>query len=220
MKAMILAAGLGQRMRHAADPTPKPLQHLYGKALIVHQIERLVRAGITEIIINVSYKREQFMRVLGNGDAWGISIQYSIEPQLLGTAGGVIQALPYFESPFILTSADIWHDYPFELLRDKVLGDQLGYLVLVDNPEHHLDGDFCLTGQNTITLSGNHRFTYANIALLDPKLFFGCPSGPRPIREIFDKAIAEQYLIGARYTGIWWNLDTPERLHALEAQGI
>ena len=146
MKAMILAAGRGERMRPLTDSTPKPLLRVGGKALIEYHLEKLAAAGIRDVVINISYLGERIREILGDGSRWHLSIQYSIEPEPLETAGAILQALPLLgEQPFVLINGDVWTDYAIEKLKDYPLQSSCGHLVLVNNPSHHPEGDFSVT---------------------------------------------------------------------------
>ncbi|MGB8712043.1 MAG: nucleotidyltransferase family protein, partial [Onishia taeanensis] len=153
MKAMILAAGLGKRMRPLTDSCPKPLLPVAGKPLIVHHLERLAAAGITDVVINVSYRAEQIIEALGNGAAHGVSITWSREDSPLETGGGIKKALPLLgEAPFLLINGDVWCTP--DLTRLPRLDGDLAHLWLVDNPDQHPDGDFHLDGAGRVDASG------------------------------------------------------------------
>lgn len=179
MKAMILAAGLGTRMRPLTDHCPKPLLPVAGKPLIVHHLERLAAAGIEEVVINVSYRAEQILQALGDGAAFGVSIAWSRESEPLETGGGLRQALPLLgQAPFLLVNGDVWCDLDPRGL--PALGSDLAHLVLVDNPGHHPDGDFHLTAAGRVQANGGPRLTFAGISLLDPALVAARPPGAFP----------------------------------------
>tara|TARA_R110000824_G_scaffold50961_3_gene142224 strand:+ start:79286 stop:79966 length:681 start_codon:yes stop_codon:yes gene_type:complete len=216
MKAMILAAGLGKRMRPLTDHCPKPLLPVAGKPLIVHHLTRLHEAGIHEVVINVSYRAEQIIDVLGNGDAFGLRIHWSRETEPLETGGGIQQALPLLgEAPFLLINGDVW----CEALpnRQSLWGDDLAHLVLVDNPSHHPDGDFGLAG-GRVNQTSTGRLTYAGISVIHPALLAGQPQGAFALAPLLRAAIDNQRVSGEHYTGQWVDVGTPERLAALESQ--
>lgn len=226
MKAMILAAGKGSRLRPLTDTCPKPLISVGGKPLIVHHIERLKQAGIVELVINVHHLADQIMEYLGTGDAWGVRIQYSPEALLLETGGGICTALPLLgHQPFILVNADIWTDFDFSLLLSPPQ-DAWAYLILVDNPVEHPEGDYVLQDNEQIALPSpqgnvNKTYTYAGIARLDPMLFEGYRSHQVfRLPAIFDNARIAKKLMGRYYSGRWTDVGTWERLtqlrHALE----
>lgn len=221
MKAMILAAGLGKRMRPLTDTLPKPLLSVGGKPLLVYHLERLREQGVTEFVINTAWLGEKIEAALGDGSAWGVAIEYSREQEPLETGGGLLQALPLLGGePFLLVNGDIWTDYPFDrLLSLRLTDDQLGHLVLAPNPRHHQQGDFALHEglllQNTTLDQG---FTFSGISLLRPQLI-GEYSERRqtfPLREALAEGIAQNRLSGEVYSGAWWDIGTPERLRELD----
>jgi MurNAc alpha-1-phosphate uridylyltransferase len=215
MKAMILAAGRGSRMREKTASCPKPLLKVQGKALIEHNLERLAKAGIKECMINISYRGEQIRQQLGDGTRFGMALHYSFEPEALESAGGVIHVLDFFEQrPFILLSADLWTDYPFKQLKEKTL-NTLAHLVLVNNPDHHPTGDFYLQQKSQLSLDQGQRYTYANIGIYKPTLFSPYCKGKRKLVEVLHQGIKTQAISGEHYGGEWRNIDTPERLAAV-----
>lgn len=224
MKAMILAAGYGKRMRPLTDHTPKPLLLCCGKPLIVYHIEALVAAGIKELVINHSYLGEQIEQVLGDGSQFGASIQYSAEVEPLETAGGIINALPLLgEQPFIICNGDVWTDFPFQrLLETKPVSDELAHLVMVENPLQHPDGDFFLDNNGRLStgaINGDAvRRTYAGISLINPALFADERSGSLALIKPLLKAIAEGRVSGEYYPGAWTDVGTPQRLLELEKE--
>jgi MurNAc alpha-1-phosphate uridylyltransferase len=218
MKAMILAAGRGERMRPLTDSRPKPLMIAGGKTLIEHQIERLHQAGITEIVINTAWLGEQIEQKLGDGAQLGVIIQYSRENEALETAGGLIQALPLLgDEPFVLANADAWCDFDFTELTASPLGNALARLVLIDTPDY-LAGDFGLEGEQIIhkTKKPPTLYTYSGIALISPALLAGLAPGKRPFLPVFEAAMAEGKLHGQHFSGQWMDIGTPERLQMLQ----
>ncbi len=216
MRAMILAAGRGERMRPLTDYTPKPLLQAGGKSLIVHQIERLREAGIEQLVINVAWHGEMIERALGDGAAMGVEIRYSREPEgALETAGGIRHALGLIgDDPFVVVNSDVHCDFPIaRLARFEPAGD--GHLVLVDNPEYHPEGDFALSGSQ-LTLDGMPRFTYSGIGLFRPEMFALLTPGFRPLRSVLEPAIAAGRVTGEHYQGTWLDIGTPERLDRLD----
>jgi MurNAc alpha-1-phosphate uridylyltransferase len=216
MKAMILAAGLGKRMRPLTDHCPKPLLPVAGKPLIVHHLERLRSAGIDEVVINVSYRAEQIINALGSGDAYGLRIHWSRETEPLETGGGIQQALPLLgEAPFLLINGDVWCDV---LLDPQALqGDDLAHLMLVKNPPHHPNGDFGLTAAR-VNQTSTQRLTFTGISVIDPALLAGHPQGAFALAPLLRAAIDNHRVSGERCTGHWVDVGTPQRLAALEAQ--
>lgn len=212
MRAMILAAGRGERLKPLTDRTPKPLIEVGGKPLIVHHLERLARAGIGEVVINLAWLGDRIEAFLGTGSAFGLEIRYSREPTgALETAGGIRQALPLLgDAPFLAISADVLTDYPIERARDIELSG-LAHLVLVNNPPHHPHGDFALES-GRVRAHGARRLTYSGIALFDPALFAGLAPGHRALRPVLEQAIAESRIAGEHYLGTWADIGTPKRL--------
>lgn len=214
MKAMILAAGRGERMRPLTDHMPKPLLPAGGKPLIVHHIERLVASGFRELVINHGHLGVQIARALGTGAQWGIHIQYSPEAPALETGGGIFRALPYLgPDPFLVINGDVWTDMDFAQLR--LASGMLAHLVLVDNPSHHSQGDFVLAGDR-VQAEGELRLTFSGIGLYHPELFQGCQPEAFPLAPLLRTAMARALVTGERYHGIWLDIGTPERLRELD----
>lgn len=214
--ALILAAGKGERMRPLTQTTPKPLLKVAGKALIEYQIEKLVAAGITHIVINQGWLGDQLPLALGDGQRYGASIYYSDEQQFaepLETAGGIIQALPLLgDQPFAVVNGDVWTDYDYADLPRQITG--LAHLVLIDNPPHNPDGDFALLSGKVLQ-AGDNRLTFSGIGLYAPQLFDGMPIERRPLAPILRNAMDQQQVTGEYYQGDWQDIGTPERLTAL-----
>lgn len=218
MKAMILAAGEGRRMRPLTLDIPKPLLKIRGTSLIEHHIQRLRDAGTDEIIVNVAYLGEKIRAVLGSGEHLGVRIQYSVEPEPLETAGALLHALPLLgDAPFLLVNGDVWTDYPFAQLIQRPV-NSIGHLVLVPNPSHKLLGDFSLDKNARVQeLDGDSSFTFSGISVLSPQLISTYPQARTkfPLREIFGWAIQRQELTGEIFSGVWCDVGTPERLAEL-----
>jgi N-acetyl-alpha-D-muramate 1-phosphate uridylyltransferase len=216
MKAMILAAGRGERMRPLTDHTPKPLLPVAGKPLIVHTIDQLVLAGFTEIVINHARFGQQIEDKLGNGNNLGASIAYSPEgDEPLETAGGIINALPLLgKDAFLVVNGDIATDFPFAGLN-KVSVDLI-HLVMVDNPSHHAKGDFGITDLGQLTNNDGQRLTFSGIGLYHPDLFTNTPPGKRKLLPLLLDAIAAKKATGQYYSGFWMDIGTPERLQELD----
>ena len=214
MKAMILAAGLGKRMRPLTDHCPKPLLPVAGKPLIVHHLERLKRAGINEVVINVSYRAEQIISALGDGSAYQMRIHWSQEASPLETGGGIQQALPLLgDALFLLVNGDVWCDY-LPSASTLAAGD-LAHQVLVDNPAHHPEGDFSLR-QGRVSPHGEARFTFAGISLIRPELVAFEPAGAFALAPLLKRAMAEHRVSGEHFAGHWVDVGTPERLAELD----
>ncbi len=219
MKAMILAAGHGTRMKPLTDHTPKPLLPVGGKPLIVWHIEKLKRAGFNEIIINIAYLAEQIPEALGDGSQWGVNIQYSNEQEegALETAGGIIKALPLLgKEPFLVISADVWCDY--EYIPIHLANNDLAKLILVRNPKHHPDGDFHIDDKGKLHREGKEKYTFSGIAYYHPQLFDGLSYGKRPIRYVLRDAMDSNKVSGVLHKGNWQDIGTPERLKQLEVE--
>ena len=216
MKAMILAAGRGERMRPLSDRVPKPLLEVGGYRLIEYHLAALLRAGIRDVVINLSWLGDQVREALGDGGRFGLSIAYSPEgPAPLGTGGGIHRALPLLDAdPFLLVNGDVWIDLPFEDLRRPA--GSLAHLVLVANPPHHSRGDFGLEAGGCVK-SAPTPLTYAGLAVFDPRLFEGCEAGTFPLKPLLDRALAAGRLSGQKHDGTWSDVGTPERLASLDA---
>ena len=217
MKAMLLAAGRGERLRPLTDALPKALVQAGGKPLIVWHLERLAAGGCREAVINVSHLGEQIASALGDGARWGLRIAYSREAEALDTAGGIAQALPLLgEAPFLLVNADIWCDYDFSKLRNFVLGARLSHLVLAPNPPHRPEGDFTLQA-GSVGNGAAPRYTYTGIAVMSPALVAGVPRGTKaPLAPLLRAAAGKGLLSGELHEGAWHDVGTRERLAALE----
>ena len=214
VKAMILAAGKGERMRPLTEHCPKPLLTVNGSTLLERHITALVTAGISDIVINVSYLAHQIIDFCGDGSRWGCRIEFSIEDEPLETAGGVIQALPTLGTePFLLVSADVLTDFDYRELIEHKLASDWASLVLVPNPEHHPKGDFGLfAGRIVQAATEMDSFTYSGVGLVSPELFHSLEAGKRRIRPVFDRAIESNCLGGQVWSGAWSDVGTPERL--------
>ena len=211
MKAMLLAAGRGERMRPLTDRTPKPLLRVGGQTLIGHHIEALARAGFRELVINHAHLGAQLVAALGDGSEYGVHIDYSPEPPgALETGGGIFNALPLLGSePFAVINADIWTDFDFTALPRQPEG--LAHLVLVDNPAHHQGGDFALRN-GRVSAERAPRLTFSGIGVYRTTLFDGCPGGAFPLAPLLRSAMAAGQVSGERYAGAWFDIGTPERL--------
>ncbi len=222
MKAMILAAGRGERMRPLTDAIPKPLLKVAGKMLIEYHLENLARAGITELVINHAWLGTQLPVALGDGKRYGVNIVYSDEGNnALETAGGIKQALPLLgDDPFIVVNGDIWTDYDYRHLAARPT--KRIHLVLVDNPTHHSEGDFALDKhgitQHIDTNQANQdtTLTFSGIGIYSPEIFTKLKTGVQALAPLIRQAITEQQVSGEHYRGQWWDIGTPERLQELD----
>lgn len=214
MRAMILAAGRGERLRPLTDTTPKPLIEAGGKSLIEHHLERLAAAGFREVVVNLSHLGDVIRQALGDGSAWGLNIHYSPEPPgALGTGGGIRQALPLLgESPFAVINGDIFSSYPLARLR-AVKCDH-AHLVLVPNPAHNPNGDFALQG-GYVASDGPARHTFSGISVYHPRFFADVGEGNFSVVPLLQAAMALQRVTGELYTGPWHDVGTPQRLASL-----
>ena len=217
MRAMILAAGRGERMRPLTDGTPKPLLEVGGKRLIEYHLETLRRAGIGDVTINLSWHGEQIRNALGDGLRWDVKIRYSDEgPIPLETAGGIFRALEWLgPDPFIVINGDVWSDYDVKKLA--LPPDANAHLVLVPNPPQHPHGDFGLKLGRVIE-DGSERYTYSGIAMYRREFFADCKPGRFPLLPLLKRAIAAGRLSGEVHQGRWYDIGTPQRLAALDRQ--
>lgn len=230
LKAMILAAGLGSRMRPFTLTTPKPLLQVGDKPLIVWHIEKLKALGIVDIVINAAYLKDVLVAALGDGRELGVNIQWSLEEDCLETAGGIIQALPKLgDAPFMLINGDIWTRFDFGHLQTIDLKQDLAHLCLVDNPPQHPNGDFYLSGGRvwnaanpphsqgqSLEQTSGEMLTFAGISLLSPRLFAGLAAGKRPLAPLLRHAMENGLVSGQKIHAAWVDVGTPERLSALD----
>jgi len=216
MKAMILAAGRGERMRPLTDTTPKPLLLILNKPIIQYTIEQLVAAGFNEIVINIAHLGQQIKDTLGTGNHLGASIVYSDEGfSALETAGGIANALPLLgQESFLVVNGDIANNYDFSHLHHKKF--DLAHLVLIPNPEHHTEGDFHLSTSGLITEQQHPRLTYSGIGLFHPSLFNDLKPGNNKLGPMLRKYIPLNGITGEQYNGFWMDIGTPERLKEVE----
>jgi MurNAc alpha-1-phosphate uridylyltransferase len=212
---MILAAGRGERMRPLTDHTPKPLLAVRGQPLIDYPLRALAAAGVTDVVINLSWLGDQIRAHVGDGARYGLAVAWSEEGYPpLETGGGIHRALPLLGAgPFWLVNADVYCDYGFGA---RLAPGRLAHLVLVPNPAHHPQGDFVLDGQD-VRADGGPRLTYAGIAILHPALFAGCAPGRFPLAPLLRAAAARGQVSGELCSGAWSDVGTPERLAALQA---
>lgn len=219
MKAMILAAGRGERLRPLTDATPKPLVEIAGQTLLGRHLERLARAGFTQAVINVSHLAEKITARFGDGARHGLRIDWSHETVPLESAGGIARARELLgPAPFLLLNADIWCDYDFPHLHEFALGERLAHLVLVPNPPQHPAGDFSLDG-GIVGNAPSPRYTYAGIAVLSPHLVAGIAAGQKaPLAPLWRAAAERGAVSGELYQGRWSDVGTPERLARLETE--
>ncbi|MCP8689129.1 N-acetylmuramate alpha-1-phosphate uridylyltransferase MurU [Marinobacterium sedimentorum] len=216
MRAMILAAGLGTRMRPLTLTTPKPLLRVGGKALIEYHIERLVAAGFDEIIINHAWLGAQIEAYLGEGARYGARICYSAEGEPLETGGGIFRVLDWLSphgSPFVVVNGDVFTDYPLSHLPRVLSGE--AHLVLVGNPVHNPAGDFALA-QGRIEAQGMERYTFSGVSVQSAALYAGCTAGAFALAPLLRDAIARGRVTGEYHDGCWVDVGTVERLQQLD----
>lgn len=216
MKAMILAAGRGERLRPLTDRLPKPLIEAGGKPLIVWHLERLARAGVAEVVINLAHLGGMVREAVGDGDRFGLAIHYSDEPPgALETGGGILAALPLLgDEPFLVVNGDCWTDLDPGTL--SLSARDLAHLALVDNPAHNPSGDFALAA-GRVRNTGSPMLTYAGVAVLHPDLFRDCRPGCFPLAPLLRQAADAGRAGGTHHAGTWFDVGTPERLEALRA---
>ncbi|WLQ13894.1 nucleotidyltransferase family protein [Hahella aquimaris] len=223
MRAMILAAGLGTRMRPLTENLPKPLLQAGDKSLIEHIIDALKRAGVTELVINHAWHGDKLKQFLGDGSSFGVSIHYSPEGSPLETAGGIKKALPLLDdgadSPFVVVNGDIWSNYNFAgLVNRQFSSEDLAHLVLVENPPHNQTGDFQLGDNERVLPRGPSKLTFSGIGVYRPSLLASVPSGVYPLAPVLRAAIAKGKVSGEHFNGLWFDIGTPDRLQWLDEQ--
>ena len=219
MKAMVLAAGRGERLRPLTDRLPKPLVEVGGKPLLAWHLARLAAGGVRQVVINVSHLGQQIVDYVRDGSPFDLQVEYSREAEPLETAGGIAQALPLLgNAPFLLVNGDIYCEADFASLLQIDLRQRLAHLVLVGNPPHHLQGDFSLDG-GLIGNEGTPRYTYAGVAVMSPQLVQAVKRGDKaPLAPLLRSAARERRLSGELFGGLWQDVGTLERLADLEAQ--
>jgi N-acetyl-alpha-D-muramate 1-phosphate uridylyltransferase len=219
VKAMILAAGRGERMRPLTQETPKPLLEVRGHPLIEYHLEALRAAGIRDVVVNLSWLGERIRAALGDGERWGLSIRYTEEgPEPLETGGGIFNAMSLLgPAPFIVVNGDVWTDFPFSNLA--LAAEAAAHLVLVPNPAHHAQGEFSLANRRVMH-AGGRTYTFAGIAMYRPEFFAGCTAGRFPLLPLLRRAIDAGTLSGELYEGVWSDVGTPERLAQLQSGKI
>lgn len=216
MRAMILAAGRGERLRPLTDTLPKPLVEIAGKPLVEYHLESLAGAGFREVVINQGHLGDLLPAALGDGSRWGLRIHWSDEqPTALETGGGIFKALPLLGSgPFLVVNGDIWTDYPFARLR--AVKCDWAHLVMVPNPPQNPEGDFALQGARIGGSQNGDKYTFSGIGVYHPQLFNGCRPGKFSVVPLLRAAMREHFVTGELYRGQWDDIGTPERLEVLQ----
>ncbi len=217
MKAMILAAGRGERMRPLTDYTPKPLLQVGGKPLIAWHLEALAKAGFREVVINHAHLGQQIEVALQDGSQWGLHIQYSPEAVALETAGGIANALPLLgDAPFLVVNGDVFTDIDFSAV--SLTSPNLAHLVMVNNPPQHAAGDFALV-ESKLHADGTEKLTFSGVGVYQPALFAGVARGQAAkLAPLLKAAMAQSLVSGTHHLGEWHDIGTPERLQALDSQ--
>ena len=222
MRAMILAAGRGKRMGHLTKNHPKPLLKVKGRSLIDWHLSKLYDAGFRDVVINVSYLSKEIIEFVSDGSNWGLNISISEEIEALETAGGIKKAIKYLgDDPFVVINADIFSNYDYKNLTMRSLHNgSMGHLVLVNNPEHNLEGDFGLLDDGALTMNSDRLLTFSGIAIYDPKFFSELTEGSKiKLSPILEISINKNCIQGELFEGIWSDVGTPERLNNINLDG-
>ena len=218
MKVMILAAGRGKRMGNLTQNCPKPLLKVKGRCLIDWHLIKLCDAGFKDVVINVAYLSKEIIEFVGDGSKWGLNISISEEKHALETAGGIKKAMKYLgDEAFAVINADIFSDYNYENLKARSLqNNSMGHLVLVNNPEHNLKGDFGIMDNGILTMNSERSLTFSGIAIYDPKFFSELAEGNKiKLAPILEIAINKKCIQGELFEGLWSDVGTPERLNMI-----
>ena len=217
MRAMVLAAGRGERMRPLTLDRPKPLLEVGGMPLIAHHLHALAMAGFRDVVVNVSWLGAQIRSALGDGSRFNVRLGYSDEgPEPLETGGGIFRALPLLgPAPFLVLNGDIWTDYPYAKLRESLRAADLAHLVLVANPMHNPGGDFVLRAGRVVEEAGE-RLTFSGVGVYRPELFEGCRDGTFKLAPLLRAAARAGRVSGELHDGEWLDIGTPQRLAELD----
>ena len=220
MKAMLLAAGRGKRMKSLTTNIPKPLLEVKGKCLIDWHLEKLSKAGFKDIVINVSYLSDKIIQHIGDGKRWNLNIIISHEPEALETAGGIRKAIFHLGyGPFVVINADIFSNYDYTNFKKIPLEEtSLGHLVMVNNPAHNTNGDFGLSKNGTLMMNHDQLYTFSGIAVYKPQLFANLKEGIKiKLSEILESAINKKLIQGELFEGAWSDIGTPDRLDLINS---
>jgi MurNAc alpha-1-phosphate uridylyltransferase len=217
VKAMVLAAGRGERMRPLTLERPKPLLEVGGLPLIVHHLHALAMAGFRDVVVNLSWLGPQIRSALGDGSRYNVRLAYSDEgPEPLETGGGIFRALPLLgPAPFVVLNGDVWTDYPYAKLRESLRPADLAHLVLVPNPAHNQNGDFVLRAGRIVEEPGE-RLTFSGVGVYRPELFAGCEDGIFKLAPLLRGAAKAGRVSGELHDGEWLDIGTPQRLSELD----
>ena len=216
MKAMILAAGRGERLRPITDTCPKPLVKVGGKELLVWHIEKLKQVGITDILINSAYLSEKIVDFIGDGSKFGVKVTHSVEGASgLETAGGIIKALPFFEcKDFLVVNGDTFIDADYKQFLEPLENEYLARLYLVDNPPHNQKGDFKIEDGKCYRGSD---YTFSGTAVYKTKAFLNMPIEKKPLLPLFLKWSQIHELSAKPLCGKWFDVGTIERLNQVNS---
>jgi len=222
MKAMILAAGRGERLRPLTDTLPKPLVSVAGKPLIEYHIEKLALLGVSDIVINQAWLGHKLPEILGDGSRWGVKIRYSDETTALETAGGIKHALPLLgDEPFLVINGDIFIDYLPDVslaYRMVIQAEADAFLWLVDNPAHHPQGDFAIDVNGQLTVDDEPKLTFAGLGIYHPRLFINLPEGKQALGPVLKQSMSQQRIQGVHFKAYWCDVGTIERLEQLQSR--
>jgi N-acetyl-alpha-D-muramate 1-phosphate uridylyltransferase len=220
MKALILASGKGTRMRPLTQTLPKPLVKLWGRSLIEHHLEHLRAAGITEVVINIAYLKHMIREAIGDGSRFGVKVVYSDEIEPLESGGCIYHALPLLgDKPFLVLNADMWTDYPLSNFINTSLAG-MGHIVLVNNPEDNVKGDYSIDNGLMIKKAGNNDFTVSGIAVYDPQFFAHCRPGIFSIVPMWNQALSQGLISAEYYSGLWYPIGTVQQLAQAQALNL
>lgn len=216
MKAMILAAGRGERLRPLTDRIPKAMAEVDGEPLLAHQLRWLAAAGIREVVLNLHHLGQQIVDAFGNGNGYGVRLSYSLEPELLDTGGGIVKALPLLgREPFVVLNADIYTEFDFQALQTRLAPGDLGRLVVTPRPAFREHGDFEVSAGRISGRGDSH--VYCGIAVLDPAALQGRRAEPFSLRDVYFDLL-EQGALGAQvFDGYWSDIGTADQLAAVNA---
>ena len=216
MRAFLLAAGKGERLKPLTNETPKPLINIAGKSLILHRLEALKRAGVRDVVINISYMEEKFHAEYANWSNLDMNIEFSYEKNILGTGGGIGKVIDFFkDDEFIVCSSDIWTDYNLnQLLINKPFS---GHLVLVNNSKLNPEGDVSLLDNIVSLKNEENSYSFSGIALLNPDLFKAIRKENYDLwKEVLKPAVLNEIISGEIFEGNHININTFDDLQKID----